>query len=98
MPLATMPCWDGFTPVVRVACTEQVTAGKLGVRDAIFLFASHFPRAEPSGTSRSRFRLRPGMSITQTRFGTYSPLQGGILTVNSHAVNAERNVEVVLLP
>src|SRR4051794_35343752 len=67
MPLATIPCRTGGTPVVSVACIEHVTAGQLGVSRATGWVAIHLPRLELVGVADSSSWLIPGMSITHTR-------------------------------
>ncbi len=62
-----MPCFDGGVPVVREACTEQVTAGNVGVRPTTDRDATQLPRAELAGIAERSERLSPGMSMTQTR-------------------------------
>ena len=72
-PLAMIPCFAGGTPVVSVACTEQVTAGQLGCSVETGLLASHRPKAVSAGTLASSSRLNPGRSIKQTRDDISTP-------------------------
>src|SRR3954465_3873473 len=68
MPLATIPCFDGGTPVVSVASTDQVTAGQVGASERTSCCATHLPNDELAGTASRSFWLSPGTSMTQTRW------------------------------
>jgi 2-phosphosulfolactate phosphatase len=96
--LATIPCSAGLFPVVNEACTEQVTAGNVGVRPQTFRDAIQRPIAELPGKCSIKLRLKPGMSMTQTRLLMQSPLQRRPVIANFRWFGNGMTAQVILLP